>query len=396
MAGIRVRYLYRIQIARDRRACHGRQIAVLPGHRAPRHDAHHGLEFVQLILRAGNLSQVAVDHRDARHEHVTQVGDDILPGHGLAHRYVGAGRRISIHFIRQLLDANSRLGSPAQVVAGIAGAHLQAARWFAYHSAHVGIGTCDGRSRDLTGHHQRRIEGRHGAIHSTQLIVRHCNLAQGDVTGVGHDVGPGHDLPGIDGGPRFLISIPSVGVLLDFNGRGDAKVVAVIAGRHLRANWRVAGHLCRVGILAKRGYACLLAGHRLVGRQHRSWTLDGAQVVIYHQQPGQRDIARVGNRVGPGYRAAFPDIGSGRLIGVLTVGALCQGHRRRYAKVMARIRLDQCPQLARRIGRNRALVRVLPAHGHIRCRAGHALAGVQRVLRTVDGVDQVVGDRNLG
>ena len=274
VAGIRVRDLHRLQAARDGNTGHRRHVAVLSRHRGVGYKALHRVRLTKSVLRAGHLSQLAVENRDRRDLHIAQIGDDVLPGDFIAYRNKGTRARICLYPVRQLLDTDSRLSAPAQIVAGIAVRDIGAARWRAHHCTHVGVGIGYCCSGHFAGHRHRRCQAQRRTFHQAELVVRYRDFGQRDVAGVGHDIGPGHNFTSIDVGPWFGVGIPAIGVFVDLDRGRDTEVVALITGRNRRTQRRRSGHLTSVGVLAQFGGPGCRAGHGLVWRQGRTRTFD--------------------------------------------------------------------------------------------------------------------------
>ena len=231
-------------------------------------DVAAGERGTEVIARDARCA-VVVHDRHIRQRDVAGVRHLVGEGGRAADGQDGAGRRISILAVDQLLDVDG--GSSAKMVGRVGVGHRLADRGLTSDLADVGVlaGGHDAVGAigpDLAQVEQAVTVDVAAGERGTEVIARDARCAvvvhdrhvrQRDVAGVRHLVGEGgRAADGQDGAGR-RISILAVDQLLDVDGGSSAKMVGRVGVGHRLADRGLTSDLADVGVLA--------GGHDAVG-----------------------------------------------------------------------------------------------------------------------------------
>ncbi len=247
-------------------------------------------------------------------------------------------------------------------------------------AADVGVLTHRGDALARTGQAFARRQRVAWAIHSDALIVRHNNVGDAHVTGVGHHVSPGHRIVFSDLGAGRRVGILAVGGFLNRKATAGTEVVTGVRVANLLFLEESASG-SNVGVLTRLCRALAGAGDRLARiKKLDRRTRDRHALIIADRDRVQTNIACVGGNVSPGDRLARWDRRARRNVCVAAVGGLLKRNLEEDAKVMTRVAVAD--HLAIALRAHRTDVRVLAGFRGAVCRTGERLARCERRCRT--------------
>ena len=172
-------------------------------------------------------------------------------------------------------------------------------------------------------------------------------------------------------------------MLLHVDGRVAPEVVASVTVRHRRQAARRTGHhRTRVRIRANDGYPRSCAHRRGLHSQLGGSAVHADSLIIRDHHSTQRNVARIGDNVGPGYHRTGLDRRSRRTIGIPLVRVLFDGDLSVHAEIVAQIAGAHIAA-HRRGARGSSLVHILIGCRFPGRRAGHRLRHTQRATGTV-------------
>ena len=251
------------------------------------------------------VAQTIVGDADPTEREVARVGDDELEAKGAADRDERPRSHVGIDAVDELLEVDSRRG--AEVVRRVEVADELVQRRHPAGDAHVGertgIGRTGGRAGDGLVHVQRIDLRRASEVRDAgrRAQVDDGHVRQGGVAGVGHLVGPAHRAAYRDERPGRFVGILAVDELHDLDIPLHAEVMGRVGSGH--------GRTGRIDCVDRSGIHVLPgldrpgeeAGEADAGRKlENSRTGGGAQDVVGGLPVDKRDVAGVGDFVGPG------------------------------------------------------------------------------------------------